>query len=159
VPLPTDLVTKNSSHTEEIVSSSLLEDNYSGSGAEDSETSRSGQEYSGIRFPVMKDGEIDRATKRQTKWGVKMFKEWLKQREFDPNFEELSIKILDERLEQFYAELRTADGRLYSTNSFGGIRSSINRHLTSDPYNRQLSLFTDTAFHKSNKVFKAIMLR
>ncbi|XP_076090785.1 uncharacterized protein LOC143062855 [Mytilus galloprovincialis] len=159
VPLPTDLVTKNSSHTEEIVSSSLLEDNYSGSGAEDSEPSRSGQEYSGIRFPVMKDGEIDRATKRQTKWGVKMFKEWLKQREFDPNFEELSIKILDERLEQFYAELRTADGRLYSTNSFGGIRSSINRHLTSDPYNRQLSLFTDTAFHKSNKVFKAIMLR
>ncbi|CAG2232516.1 unnamed protein product [Mytilus edulis] len=51
VPLQTDLVTKNGSHTEEKVSTSLLEDNYSGSGAEDSETSRSGQEYSGIRFP------------------------------------------------------------------------------------------------------------
>ncbi|XP_063423874.1 uncharacterized protein LOC134707766 [Mytilus trossulus] len=162
IPLQTDLVTKNSFHTEEKVSTSLLEDKYSQTGSraeEDSETSRSGQEYSGIRFPVTKDGDIDRATKRQTRWGVRMFKEWLKQKEFDPNFEELSIKILDERLEKFYAELRTADGRLYSTNSFGGIRSSINRHLTSDPYNRQLSLFTDTAFHKSNKVFKAIMLR
>lgn len=150
-----------------IASTSLLEDNYSDSEEEDSETSRSGQESSGIRFPVMNDGEIDalmdiettRGTKRQTRWGVRIFKEWLKQRGFDPNFEDLSIKVLDERLEKFYAELRTADGKLYATNSFGGIRASINRHLTTDPYNRSLSLFTDPAFHKSNKVFKAIMLR
>ncbi|XP_052094383.1 uncharacterized protein LOC127730166 isoform X2 [Mytilus californianus] len=167
VPLKTDLVTDNSSYSEEKASTSLLEDNYSDSEEEDSETSRSGQESSGIRFPVMNDGEIDalmdiettRGTKRQTRWGVRKFKEWLKKWEFDPNFEDLSIKVLDERLEKFYAELRTADGKLYATNSFGGIRASINRHLTTDPYNRSLSLFTDPAFHKSNKVFKAIMLR
>ncbi|XP_076090782.1 uncharacterized protein LOC143062854 [Mytilus galloprovincialis] len=165
VPLQTDLIAFNSSHSEEKACSSLLEDNYSGSGAEDSETSRSGQEYSGISFPVMNDRETDalmdiettRGTKRQARWGVKMFKEWLKQREFDPNFEDLSIKVLDERLEKFYAELRTADGKLYAANSFRGIRASINRHLTTNPYNRSLSLFTDHDFHESNMVFKVMM--
>ncbi|VDI06682.1 Hypothetical predicted protein, partial [Mytilus galloprovincialis] len=82
---------------------------------------------------------------------------WLKQREFDPNFEDLSIKVLDERLEKFYAELRTADGKLYAANSFRGIRASINRHLTTNPYNRSLSLFTDHDFHNSNMVFKVMM--
>ena len=64
------------------VCTSLLEDNFSDSEAEDSETSRSGQEPLGIRFPVMNDGEIDalmdiettRGTKRQTRWGVSTFK-------------------------------------------------------------------------------------
>ncbi|CAG2214114.1 unnamed protein product [Mytilus edulis] len=165
VPLQTDLITYNSPHSEEKACTSLLEDNFSDSEAEDSETSKSGQEPLGIRFPVMNDGEIDalmdiettRGTKRQTRWGVSTFKEWLKQREFDPNFEDLSTKVLDERLEKFYAELRTADGKLYATNSFRGIRASINRHLTTFPYNRSLSLFTDHEFNKSNKVFKAMM--
>ncbi|CAC5398983.1 unnamed protein product [Mytilus coruscus] len=71
-------VTDDSSHSEEKASTSLLEDNYSDYEAEDSETSRSGQESSGIRFLVMNDGEIDalmgiettRGIKRQTRWGI-----------------------------------------------------------------------------------------
>jgi hypothetical protein len=35
--------------------------------------------------------------------------EWLKERKFEPAFEDLPIDILDERLEKFYAELRTGD--------------------------------------------------
>lgn len=141
------------------------DDSDSASGLDDSETSRSGLDSSFGRFPVVNDderyalmdNESTRGTRKQTRWGVSTFREWLKERKFEPAFEDLPINILDERLEKFYAELRTGDGNLYATNSFRGIRASINRHLRSEPFNRPLSLFTDPAFHKSNKVFKAMM--
>ena len=57
----------------------------------------------------------------------------------------------------FYAEARTVAGKMYSRSALIGIRSSINRHLQSPPYNRSLNISTDESFMSANQVLKAMM--
>lgn len=71
-------------------------------------------------------------------------------------FEMLSVTELDDLLRRFYAELRTADGKLYSRSTFSGIRSAINRHIRAPPFNRTISILNNE-FHRSNAVFKATL--
>ena len=83
--------------------------------------------------------------------------EWLSERGQNTDFENLSKEDLDALLTTFYAEARTVAGKMYSRSALIGIRSSINRHLQSPPYNRSLNISTDESFMSSNQVLKAMM--
>ncbi|CAG2222516.1 unnamed protein product [Mytilus edulis] len=52
-------------------------------------------------------GETESAsTKRQTKYGVKIFKQWLTETKQDSNFEQFPTEQLDQILRNFYSEVR-----------------------------------------------------
>ena len=71
------------------------------------------------------------------------------------DFESLDEPELAQMLRQFYAEVRTKSGNPYSTSGMRNIRASIQRHLTSPPYNRAINIITDRNFQVSNTIFKA----
>ena len=76
-----------------------------------------------------KDAE---STQRSTEVGVKIFKCYLKERLYDPDFESYSKAQLADVLEQFYVEVRKEDREEYKTGSLINIRAAINRHLKSN---------------------------
>lgn len=53
--------------------------------------------------------------------------------------------------------MRSKNGQRYSRSTTNGIRASINRHLKSPPYSRQISLYSDKAFLKSNQAHEAVL--
>ncbi|CAC5407170.1 unnamed protein product [Mytilus coruscus] len=104
-------------------------------------------------------GETESAsTKRQTKYGAKIFKQWLTEIKQDANFEQFSPEKLDQILRNVYAEVRNTDGQLYAKRTFVGIRASTNRYLRAPPCNKSFSLLEDKhEFHKSNQMFTAMI--
>ena len=64
-------------------------------------------------------------TVKNTKWGVKIFRDWLIERNHDREFENMLPNELDILLAQFYVEVRTVDGNYYSKSSYTCIRASI----------------------------------
>ena len=83
------------------------------------------------------------------------FSEWLMEKARPLDFESLDEPELAQMLRQFYAEVRTKSGNPYSTSGMRNIRASIQRHLTSPPYNRAINIVTDWNFQVSNTIFKA----
>ncbi|XP_071138622.1 uncharacterized protein [Mytilus edulis] len=83
------------------------------------------------RFAKLDDDALEKiicetestSTKRQTKYGVKIFKQWLTETKQDSNFEQFSTEQLDHILRNFYAEVRNTDGQLYAKSTFVGIRA------------------------------------
>ncbi|CAG2222312.1 unnamed protein product [Mytilus edulis] len=73
------------------------------------------------RFPVInteeKENIVDdansKSTKKQTKYGVNIFRQWLLEREKNVDFEDLDITSLDATLTEFYAEVRSTDGNMH----------------------------------------------
>ena len=57
-------------------------------------------------------------------------------------------------LRRFYAEARQKNGDIYSKSAYGNIRSAIQRHITSPPYNKTYSIMTSAQFKQANNVFK-----
>ncbi|XP_063405987.1 uncharacterized protein LOC134689951 [Mytilus trossulus] len=118
------------------------------------------------RFAKLDDDALEKiicetestSTKRQTKYGVKIFKQWLTETKQDSNFEQFSTEQLDHILRNLYAEVRNTDGQLYATSTFVGIRVSINRYLRAPLHNKSFSLLEDKQdFHKSNQMFTAMI--
>ncbi|XP_070560687.1 uncharacterized protein [Ptychodera flava] len=96
-------------------------------------------------------------TKRATKWGVKQFKCWLREKGFAENFEILPVDDLNIKLREFYASLCTRSGEDYAKSSLVGLRAAINRHLTSAPYNRPINILRDREFNSSNHVLVGLI--
>jgi len=76
-----------------------------------------------------------------------------------PKFEDLPEKDLAALLREFYASLRTKDGKEYSQSGYVNIRAGLNRHLTSPPYNKPINLMRDRVFQAANQVFKGSLKR
>ena len=60
--------------------------------------------------------------------------------------------MLAEKLRRFYGEINTKKGKEYSKSGLLGLRAGLNRHVTSPPYNRILSIIGDKEFTIANKV-------
>jgi len=75
------------------------------------------------------------------------------------DFEMLPIGELAELLRQFYGALRTQKGEKYGRSALVNIRSGINRHLTSPPFNRCINIMRDVQFQAANQVLKGILRR
>ncbi|KAK7089520.1 uncharacterized protein [Littorina saxatilis] len=103
------------------------------------------------------DNVDSKGTKRATKFGVKLFKEWLEKEKLDPAFEELSPNDLNEYLRRFYPEMRSGTEKRYSKSTMAGVRASINRHLTNPPFLRNICIMKDSAFSTSNKMFCGVL--
>jgi len=52
-------------------------------------------------------------TKKQTALAMKMFRDYLMEKELDPDFEKYDAQTLDESLTKFYAEIRNKKGEMY----------------------------------------------
>ena len=89
--------------------------------------------------------------------GFLIFSGWLQENNHEPDFENLGVDVLNERLRVFYASLRTKKGTEYSRSALLGIRAAISRHLTSPPFSRQISIMSDRAFMSSNHVMLGLI--
>ena len=78
---------------------------------------------------AIKERRFEVSTVKSTHWGVKIFKEWLKENDININFETLLPNELDSLLARFYVEARKVDDDFYSKVSLSGIRASLQRHL------------------------------
>ncbi|XP_048236651.1 zinc finger MYM-type protein 3-like isoform X1 [Haliotis rufescens] len=92
-------------------------------------------------------------TKKNTSWGVKIFKQWLGVRGKSPNFETHTPQELNRLLKVFYAEVRNTDGQYYTRSSYVGIRAAIHRHLRQPPFEREFNIRQDQEFFSANNVF------
>ena len=57
-------------------------------------------------------------------------------------------------LRQFYAEVRQKNGNKYSRSGLTNIRASLQRHLTSPPFNRNINIIRDREFQAANAVIQ-----
>ena len=73
------------------------------------------------------------------------------------DFEMLPVEVLAPLLREFYASLRNKDGSYYSRSSYVNIRASLNRHLNSPPFSREINLMRDKSFMNSNQVFMGVL--
>ena len=104
----------------------------------------------------MKNRRFEQHTVKATKWGVKVFKDWLLEIGRSSDFETLLPYELDKLLARFYVELRKVDGQYYSKVAYNSIRASLQRHLQNPPWNVTFSILKDAAFLHSNQVLKGI---
>ncbi|KAL9962018.1 hypothetical protein ACROYT_G031072 [Oculina patagonica] len=115
-----------------------------------------------VRFATLNSDELTaivsnaqaKETKRNTKWGVKIFEEWCCQRGIKRNVLQMSNEELDESLRRFYAEARSQTGQEYSRPSLLGFRNSIERHIIANS-DRSLKITGNPVFARSNKMLEA----
>ena len=107
----------------------------------------------------MIEGVIPEGTKRNTRYAVSLFKKWLTENYGNDDFEQLTEENLNTLLTQFYAEVRSEKGEYLSKSTLVTIRSGIQRHLDSPPFNRNFGICSNPAFAYSNKMFATVVKR
>ncbi|XP_035668294.1 uncharacterized protein LOC118410619 [Branchiostoma floridae] len=105
----------------------------------------------------IEDERVEKTTAKSTKWGVKIFREWLKSRQQCIEFEGLPPKDLGHLLRQFYAEVRSTAGTEYSKASYGCLRAAIHRHLTGPPFHKTYNILRDPEFQAANNMFVGML--
>ncbi|XP_071837349.1 uncharacterized protein [Apostichopus japonicus] len=115
------------------------------------------KELSSQEIDKIAEGKNEKATLYNTTWGVKLFKEWCTAKGKDSNFEVLLHEELNCLLRVFYAEVRNKDGKMYAKQSFVGLRAAIHRHLTGEPFCRQINVISDREFQGANNVFRGVL--
>ena len=78
---------------------------------------------------AIKEKRFEEKTVKSTTWGVKIFKEWLRETDLNNEFETMLPSELDKLLAQFYVELRKVDGSYYCKTSYVCIRAALQRHI------------------------------
>ncbi|CAC5410211.1 unnamed protein product [Mytilus coruscus] len=101
---------------------------------------------------MLTQARVEETIKQQTDWGVRLFRGWLTENQYNDKFEELESSILNDRLSFSTQACKQKKGTDYSKSALVGIRAAISRHLTSPPFNRNVNLMTDNAFMTSNHV-------
>ncbi|KAK3086405.1 hypothetical protein FSP39_017969 [Pinctada imbricata] len=96
-------------------------------------------------------------TLKANRGAAKLFKEYLSEKGSDPDFENFAESVIDQKLSQFYMDLRKTDGEKYKVNSMESIRHGINRYLRSPPFNKTFDIIKDGSFGESNQNFKAVL--
>ncbi|XP_041090621.1 uncharacterized protein LOC121303856 isoform X3 [Polyodon spathula] len=105
----------------------------------------------------VEDDRTDKATQKQTKWAIKIFKEWLANDKKPTTFEHLPDEEINDLLYSFYPSVKKQTGEHFGKSSLTALRLGINRHLHDPPYSRQLSLMTDRPFLTSNQRFLGLL--
>ena len=63
---------------------------------------------------AIKERRFEINTTENTKWGVKIFQDWLRENNIDLDFPSMTPSELDVLLARFYVEVRKVDGSYYS---------------------------------------------
>ena len=90
------------------------------------------------RFVTLSEEEFSRVidekdsknTKKVTSFAVNTFRAYLKEKNFDEHFENMSVDELDSVLAKFYAEARQANGEMYKRTSLFSLRHGLSRFLS-----------------------------
>ncbi|XP_072425820.1 uncharacterized protein kctd1 isoform X1 [Chiloscyllium punctatum] len=96
-------------------------------------------------------------TRLATRYAVKIFREYLSEKEQPADFELLGKEELCRALRSFYAEARSKSGQVYSKSSLISIRSSLNRYLNEPPYSRTLDLSKDPELRSANLTLASVI--
>ncbi|XP_062916337.1 uncharacterized protein kctd1 isoform X1 [Mobula hypostoma] len=102
-------------------------------------------------------GRLSQNTRLATRYAVKIFRDYLSEREQPSDFERLGKEELCRALRSFYAEARSKSGQVYSKSSLISIRSSLNRYLNEPPYSRTLDLTKDPELRSANLTLAAVI--
>ena len=92
-------------------------------------------------------------TKRATAVSVKVFKEYLREKNKPTNFEDMTKKELAQILGQFYVEARTKDGHPYTKSSMKAIRAGICRYTKQ---HMNIDIISEEEFSEANRIFFAL---
>lgn len=92
-------------------------------------------------------------TKKHTALAVKMFRDYLMEKELNPDFD---AQTLDESFTKFYAEIRNKKGEMYKKTTLSSYRQGIQRHLQSVREDN-LDIVKGSEFAKSTKVFGGVV--
>ena len=77
-------------------------------------------------------------TKRATDSSIRTFKSYLREKNYDEDFEDLPNEQIDAILKKFYSEVRTENGELYKKSSLTSLRHGINRYLSNQPSGKDI---------------------
>ena len=86
-----------------------------------------------------------------------LFLEWPVSRSLSDEFEELPVDNFADILRQFYAEVRNRKGETYGKSALINLRASIQRHISSPPYNRTMNIMKDRDFIPANHVLQGVL--
>ncbi|XP_041090620.1 uncharacterized protein LOC121303856 isoform X2 [Polyodon spathula] len=107
----------------------------------------------------VEDDRTDKATQKQTKWAIKIFKDWLASQNISTQFETFTPTELNKHLYSFYPSVRKTDGKEYGKSALIGLRASINRYLRELPCSSLYCLMTDREFSASNQMLVGLLKR
>lgn len=96
-------------------------------------------------------------TKESTRYAVHIFQEYLQARGRSTSFEGMGARDLNMCLADFFSNVRSRHGEVYSKNSLMAIRQGIRRHLQSAPFFREFDIVTDDKFLEANNAIKVAM--
>ncbi|XP_061572839.1 activating transcription factor 7-interacting protein 1 isoform X2 [Cololabis saira] len=118
------------------------------------------------RHADLTSGEVDQLDKekseaantvKQTRWAVKCFEDWCKDKGLAVDFQTVSKKELNDILREFYGTVRNFKGDLYGLSSYTGIRAGLNRYVSDPPLSLSWCLLKDKEFKTSNNVFAGVV--
>ena len=97
------------------------------------------------------EGKDSKNTKRATKASVKVFNEYLQEKNLDEPYHDNKVTLANV-LKRFYAKARKkSDGSPYSKSSMTSLRFGLNRHFKT----KETDIIQDPEFAEANKVFLA----
>lgn len=110
-------------------------------------------------FVLTEIGETTNSTKTKeaTRYAVNIIQEYLHAMGRGTSFEFLEASELNMCLADFFMNVRSRNGEIYSKNSLMSIRQGIRRHLQSAPFFRDFDIVTDSRFLEANAALKAAM--
>ncbi|XP_041478860.1 uncharacterized protein KIAA1958-like [Lytechinus variegatus] len=100
-------------------------------------------------------------THKATKISVSVFKDYLREKNLNTEFEQLDKLDLANILRKFYLEVRKVDGDFYKRASLLAIRQGLNRHLKKPEGQevRVIDITKDVEFSEANIAFKAALVQ
>jgi site-specific recombinase XerD len=114
----------------------------------------------GRRFGNVEAGRFEEAhahsknTKNSTKFGVKVFKDFLKERGVSTDILSLTEDELDNRLQNLYSNIKSQKSDAYKINTILCIRQSLNHYFRES--GKKFDIIRDANFTAANKCFKAL---
>ena len=101
------------------------------------------------------DGKDAKSTNNSTKYAVKTFRIYFKDKQLPEDFENRTKQELDSRLCCFYAEVRNTHGEMYKRISLLSVRSNIGRYLSKTS---SIDITKDNEFNSSNDIFSSMCI-
>jgi len=84
-----------------------------------------------------------------------MIKDYLTEKNMNPNFESLEKKELNNFLVHFYLNARKINGEKYKVSSLENMRHTLNRYLQAPPLERDIDIIKDIEFREANLSYRA----
>ena len=86
---------------------------------------------------------------------AKMLRDYMLEKDLNPEFEKSTNKELNNVLVYFYVNARKMNGGKYKVTSLENFRHSLNRYLQAPPFNRIIDVIKDAEFRDANQSYRS----